>query len=58
MDVTSADVVAGKRILLIWHGGNPEDVTQKVLADLRLQAGESGTVLLEHVQRLLMGQYT
>lgn len=55
MDVSS-DVVAGKRVLLIWHAGNSTEATQRVAEDLRCKAGESGAVLLEHAQRLLMGQ--
>ena len=55
MDI-GEDLVAGKRVLLIWHGGNSTEATQQVVEDLRCKAGESGTVLLEHAQRLLMGQ--
>lgn len=55
MDVSS-DLVAGKRVLLMWHGGNSTETLQQVVEDLRLKAGGNGTVSLEHAQRLLLGQ--
>ena len=49
-------MVSGKRVLLIWHGGNSTETIQQAVEDLRLKAGENGAVLLEHAERLLMGQ--
>jgi hypothetical protein len=53
-EVTS-DLVAGKRVLLVWQGGNSGEATQKAVEALRGKVGASGEVLLEHVQRLQMG---
>lgn len=52
----SVSLVGGKRILLLWHGGNTSERIQQVVEDLKVKCGESGTVLLEHADRLLMGQ--
>lgn len=49
----SGSLVAGKRVLLVWQGGNATETIQQVVEDLRQKAGE---VLLEHAQRLIMGQ--
>lgn len=54
MEVSSS-LVAGKRVLLIWHGGSTAEVMQRVVGDLRHKTGNAGTVLLEHAERLLMG---
>lgn len=55
MEVSSS-LVAGKRVLLIWHGGSATEAVQDVVGDLRQKAGGNGEVLLEHAQRLLMGE--
>ena len=54
MDV-SGIVVACKRVLLIWHEGNRTETMQQVVENLRARSGEGGAVLLEHADRLLMG---
>ena len=55
MEVSSS-LVAGKRVLLIWHGGNATEAVQDVVGDLRKKTGGDGEVLLEHVQRFHMGE--
>lgn len=57
MEVSSS-LVSGKRVLLIWHGGNSTETIQQAVEDLRLKAGENGAVLLEHAERLLMASHT
>lgn len=42
----------GKRVLLVWHGGHSPEALQPVVEGLREKAGNEGTVLLEHEQRL------
>ncbi len=52
----SADIVAGKKVLLLWHGGcNPEKMKTTV-EDLRSKTGPGGGVSLEHSERLIMGK--
>lgn len=48
--------MAGKRVLVVWHGGNTTESIQEVVEDLRGKTGEAGQVLLEHAERLLIGQ--
>ncbi len=45
-----------KRVLLIWHGNARAETMQEVVESLRQKAGESGAVLLENAERLLMGE--
>ena len=51
----SEDLVRGKRVLLVWHGGHSPEALQPVVEGLREKAGNEGTVLLEHTQRLNIG---
>ena len=51
----SEELVRGKRVLLVWHGGHSPDALQPVVEGLREKAGSEGTVLLEHAQRLSIG---
>ena len=55
MEVSSS-VLAGKRVLVVWYGGNRAESIQEVVEDLRGKTGASGEVLLEHADRLLLGQ--
>ena len=57
MEVSSS-VLAGKRVLVVWYGGNTTESIQEVVEDLRGKAGGAGEVLLEHAERLLIGQYS
>ena len=52
----SEELVRGKKVLLVWHGGHSPDALQPVVEGLRAKAGNDGTVLLEHAQRLNIGK--
>lgn len=52
----SEEVVRGKKVLLVWHGGHSPEALQPVVEGLRAKAGNDGTVLLEHAQRLNIGK--
>ena len=52
----SEELVRGKKVLLVWHGGHSPDALQPVVEGLREKAGNDGTVLLEHAQRLDIGE--
>lgn len=52
----SEELVRGKKVLLVWHGGHSPDALQPVVEGLREKAGNDGTVLLEHAQRLNIGE--
>ena len=55
MDI-SEGLVAGKTVLLVWHGRNSTETIQELVEDLRVKNGASGTVSLEHCERLLLGK--
>ena len=48
-------ILAGKRVLVVWDGGSRTESIQEVVEDVRGKTGESGEVLLEHAERLLLG---
>lgn len=56
MDIPDELITGSKRILLLWHGANKTETIQEVVENLRLRTGENGVVLLEHVERLLVGK--
>lgn len=51
------DVVAGKKVLLIWYGGNDVERMKESVEDLRSKAGQNGSISLEHAERLVMGNW-
>ena len=50
------ELVSGKKVLLVWHGGHTPEAIQPVVEGLREKAGSEGVVLLEHADRLTMGK--
>ncbi len=56
MEVVPGTLLSAKRTLLIWHSGHVAEETQEAVVRLRKRAGDNGTVLLEHAQRLLLGR--
>lgn len=51
----SGDIIAGKKVLLVWHGECNAERMKETVEDLRSKAGQGGSVLLEHAERLIMG---
>ena len=55
MDVPD-ELVSGKRVLLVWHGGHTPEAIQPAVERLRKKAGSGGAVMLEHADRLIVGK--
>jgi len=51
-----SDKVAGKKVLLIWHGGCAAEDMKEAVESLRIKVGKGGNVSLEHAERLVMGE--
>ena len=56
MDLVEDTLLNGKKTLLIWHSGHDAQTTQPAVVSLRERAGDQGSVLLEHAERLLLGR--
>ena len=51
------DMLSGKKVLLVWHGGHTPEAIQPVVEGLREKVGSGGSVSLEHAERLTIGRY-
>ena len=49
------EIIVGKKVLLIWHGGCNAENMKETVEGLRSKVGEGGSVSLEHAERLIMG---
>ena len=56
MEVPKA-LLSGKSVLVIWHQAHTPEAMQPVLESLRAQADDTGRVVLEHAERLVLGTY-
>ena len=52
----SDELVAGKSVLLVWSGSCDVEDVKRVVENLRVQAGEGGSISLEHAERLIVGK--
>ena len=50
-------LLAGQRVLVVWHRAHIAEVIQPVLEGLRERAGRGGgQVVIEHAERLTLGE--
>lgn len=50
-------LLAGQRVLVVWHRAHTAEVIQPVLEGLRERAGRGGgQVVIEHAERLTLGE--
>ena len=49
------ELLAGGRVLVLWHQAHRPEAMQSVLEGLRERVG-GGEVLLEHAERLILGE--
>ena len=54
----SDSLLAGQRVLVVWHRAHTAEVIQPVLEGLRERAGRGGgQVVIEHAERLTLGEW-
>ena len=56
MEIPDA-VLAGRAVLVIWHGGNATEVLQPLVEELRGRVGVRGSLSLENVERLAICEW-
>lgn len=51
------EIKEGQRILVIWSGGAPPKKIQEIVVQLNSSVGSTGTVAVEHEERLKLCKY-
>ena len=51
------EIKEGQRILVIWSGGAPPKKIQEIVVQLNSSVGSTGTVTVEHEERLKLCKY-
>ena len=49
-------LLVGRKVLVIWHQAHAAEVMQPVLEGLRARSGSGGQVMMEHAERLSLGE--